>query len=100
MLGAPASFHAATRISSLASQSDSTPREEPVRTQAEPRGSATIAQMEPSQAGAERTQASWDEDDELLFLLLPLPLLALPFPFPLFPRQRRSQPWTPPRAVE
>lgn len=57
-LGAPGSLHAATRTSSLASHSDSTPREEPVRIHEEPRGSATIARMEPSQAGGVRTHAS------------------------------------------
>lgn len=57
-LGAPGSLRADTRISSLASHRDRTPREEPVRIQEEPTGSATIARMEPSQAGAVSTQAS------------------------------------------
>ena len=57
-LGAPGSLHADTRISSLASHSERTPRDEPVRTQEEPPGSATTARMEPSQAGGVRTQAS------------------------------------------
>jgi len=95
-LGAPGSLHAATRINSLASQRDSTPREEPVRTQEEPRGSAAIAPMEPSQAGGVRTKASSrEEEEEKERGFLPL----APPPPPL-PRCRRSQPCTPPRAVE
>ena len=98
--GAPGSLHADTRISSLASHRDRTPREEPVRIQEEPTGSATTARMEPSQAGGVRTQASWEEGGgEVLLLLAQPPPLLLPLPPPLR-RCRRSQPCTPPRAVE
>lgn len=98
-LGAPGSLHAETRIRSLASQRDKTPREEPVRIHEEPRGSATMDRMEPSEAGGERTQASRgereeeDADDDCRGEgELPLPLLLA--------RRRRSHPCTPPRAVE
>lgn len=96
-LGAPGSLHAETRTRSLASHSDKTPREEPVMIHEEPRGSATMARTEPSQAGGERTQASREEEDgdddseEDEEGEVPRAQLA---------RRRRSQPCTPRRAVE
>ena len=102
MLGAPASFHAATRISSLASpeRQDAAggAREDPGGAQGfcDDRADGALAGGGREDPGVLRRAVA-----ALVLppLSLPLPLPPLLFPL-LFPRQRRSQPWTPPRAVE